>query len=139
LQPLPHERFDPLVLGGALPPRQIEPRIRRVLERMRGDPSQSVSAADSAASVGLSCSRFLHLFKDEVGASFRNVRTWKRARSLLHHVNKPANFAHLALDRGYPDSTHFSHSIRQVYGFTPRDLFAGSRRLTLVGADAANR
>lgn len=125
--------FDDVVFGEVLARRPIEPRIRQVLDRMREDPSQNVSAADSAASVGLSCSRFLHLFKDEVGASFRNVRTWKRARSLLHHVTRPANLAHLALDSGYPDSTHFSHSIRQVYGLTPRDLFAGSRRLTLLG------
>jgi AraC-like DNA-binding protein len=127
------EDFDDCVLGQPVAARRIEPRIRGVLDRMRGDPAQNVSATDCAASVGLSCSRFLHLFKDEVGASFRSVRTWKRARSLLHHVNKPANLAHLALDSGYPDSTHFSHSIRQVYGLTPRDLFAGSRRLTLLG------
>jgi len=133
-QALSPEDFDDCVFGHALAGRVIEARIRRVLERMRRDPAQNVAAAEGAASAGLSCSRFLHLFKDEVGASFRNVRTWKRARSLLHHVNKPANLAHLALDSGYPDSTHFSHSIRQVYGLTPRDLFAGSRRLTLLGA-----
>lgn len=136
-QALSPEDFDDGVFGQAIASRVIEPRIRQVLDRMRRDPSQNVAAAEGAASAGLSCSRFLHLFKDEVGASFRNVRTWKRARSLLHHVNKPANLAHLALDSGYPDSTHFSHSIRQVYGLTPRDLFAGSRRLTLLGAARA--
>lgn len=130
---LPAADFDAVVLGQALAPRPMSPRIRQVLDTMRSDPSQNTLAADCAASLGLSTSRFLHLFKDEVGASFRAVRTWKRARSLLHHVTRPANLAHLALDSGYPDSTHFSHSIRQVYGLSPRDLFAGSRRLTLLG------
>jgi AraC-like DNA-binding protein len=130
---LPPEGFDERVLGQTLVARHIEPRVRRVLDRMRADPEITLSAAEGAASVGLSCSRFLHLFKEQAGASFRNVRTWKRARSLLHHVNRPANLAHMALDRGYPDSTHFSHSIRQIYGLTPRDLFAGSRRLKLLG------
>jgi AraC-like DNA-binding protein len=37
----------------------------------------------------------------------------------------------LLLDTGYPDSTHFSHSIRQVYGLKPKDIFAGSRRLAI--------
>jgi hypothetical protein len=72
-----------------------------------------------------------NLFKQEVGAPFRSFRTWKRARSLLHYVNRDANLAHVALDTGYPDSTHFSHSIRQVYGLKPKDIFAGSRRLAI--------
>ncbi|WP_309901090.1 hypothetical protein [Variovorax soli] len=37
----------------------------------------------------------------------------------------------MALDTGYPDSTHFSHSIRQVYGLRPSDILAGSRRLAV--------
>jgi AraC-like DNA-binding protein len=45
----------------------------------------------------------------------------------------------VALDAGYPDSTHFSHSIRHVYGLKPRDLFAGSRRLTVLGDSPAAR
>ena len=61
------------------------------------------------------------------------ITTWKRARSLLHHVTRETNLVHVALDTGYPDSTHFSHSIRQVYGLKPRDLFAGSRQLTVLG------
>ena len=32
-----------------------------------------------------------------------------------------------------PRFTHFSHSIRQVYGLKPRDLFAGSRQLRAWG------
>ena len=39
---------------------------------------------------------------------------------------------HVALDIGYPDSTHFSHSIRQTFGLKPRDIFAGSRKLRII-------
>jgi len=34
----------------------------------------------------------------------------------LHFANQNLNLAHLAQDIGYPDSTHFSHSIRRFYG-----------------------
>jgi methylphosphotriester-DNA--protein-cysteine methyltransferase len=67
-----------------------------------------------------------------VGAPFRSFRTWKRARNVLHHVVRhDANLLDVALDAGYPDSTHFSHSIRQIYGLKPSDMFAGSRRLSV--------
>ena len=131
--------FDECFFGQRLAPRPLDARIARMLEEMRNDPSRTNTAQDCADSVGLSFSRFLHLFKDEVGTPFRSLRTWKRARSLLHHVTRDANLVHVALDTGYPDSTHFSHSIRHVYGLKPRDLFAGSRALTVLGDSPAAR
>nr|MBP7668284.1 helix-turn-helix transcriptional regulator [Burkholderiaceae bacterium] len=131
--------FDQALFGQPLAPRQIDARIAQVLQGMRDDPAQLTTAQDCAARVGLSFSRFLHLFKAEVGTPFRSLRTWKRARSLLHHVTRDTNLVHVALDTGYPDSTHFSHSIRQVYGLKPRDLFAGSRQLIVLGDSPAAR
>lgn len=126
--------FDELVFGARLPVRSVDPRIARVLDRIRSDPSGQALAQDCAEQVHLSFSRFLHLFKSEVGASFRSFRTWKRARSLLHYVmDQRTTLTDVALDSGYPDSTHFSHSIRQVYGLTPKDIFAGSRKLRVIG------
>jgi AraC-like DNA-binding protein len=125
--------FDSLFFGRRLAPRCVDPRIQGVLDTIKRDPSATLAAEDCAQLVHLSFSRFLHLFKQDVGAPFRSFRTWKRARSLLHYVNRAANLAHVALDTGYPDSTHFSHSIRQVYGLKPKDIFAGSRRLAIYG------
>ncbi|WP_234413712.1 AraC family transcriptional regulator [Ideonella sp. A 288] len=125
--------LDRRVFGHPLPRRRLDPRIEQALEAMRRDPAGALTAQQCAEQAGLSFSRFLHLFKQEAGASFRNLRAWKRARSLLHHVTRDSNLLHVALDTGYPDATHFSHSIRQVYGLRPRDLFAGSRRLTVLG------
>jgi AraC-like DNA-binding protein len=127
--------FDRLFFGGPLTRRCVDPRIQRVIDAIKRDPAVMAAAEDCAQSVHLSFSRFLHLFKQDVGAPFRSFRTWKRARSLLHYVNRDANLAHVALDTGYPDSTHFSHSIRQVYGLKPKDIFAGSRRLAIYSSE----
>lgn len=123
--------FDQLFFGRPVARRTLDRRIASVVERIKADPSAHASAEECAESAHLSFSRFLHLFKQEVGVPFRSFRTWKRARSLLHYVNRDSNLAHVALDTGYPDSTHFSHSIRQVYGLKPKDIFAGSRRLAV--------
>ncbi len=123
--------FDLLFFGQPLAPRRLDPRIRQVVDRIDADPALPASAEEWAASVGLSFSRFLHLFKQETGVPFRAFRAWKRARSLLRHVRQPATLTDIALDTGYPDSTHFSHSIRQVYGLRPSDIVAGSRRLVV--------
>lgn len=121
--------FDTLFFGESVPAPRIDKRIDAVMARIKSTPTASLSAVECAESVHLSFSRFLHLFKQEVGVPFRSFRTWKRARSLLHYINRDANLASVALDTGYPDSTHFSHSIRTVYGLRPKEMFAVSRLL----------
>ncbi|MFM0156909.1 helix-turn-helix domain-containing protein [Paraburkholderia sediminicola] len=123
--------FDLLFFEAPLVARRIDRRIQGAIDRIKHDPSTSASAEECAQAAHLSFSRFLHLFRQEVGVPFRSFRTWKRARGLLHYVNRASNLARVALDTGYPDSTHFSHSIRQVYGLTPKEIFAGSRRLAV--------
>jgi AraC-like DNA-binding protein len=123
--------FDTLCLGEALPRRELDPRVARAILQIGKFSGEPVTAASCAAEAGLSPSRFLHLFKEETGISFRSFRAWKRARHLLHFANQDINLAHLAQDIGYPDSTHFSHSIRRFYGLKPRAIFSGSRDLAI--------
>jgi len=129
--------FDALFFGEALAPRVLDARIRRVVDGINADPCAATSAEQWARDVHLSFSRFLHLFKDEVGVPFRSFRAWKRARNLLRQVHQPLSLTDIALDAGYPDSTHFSHSIRQFYGLRPSEILAGSRRLKVHDAGAA--
>jgi AraC-like DNA-binding protein len=72
------------------------------------------------------------LFKDQTGVSFRNVRMWKRARRFLEWANQEGSLTDVALDLGYPDSSHFSHSIRRIYGLKPRSIRNGSRGLQVL-------
>jgi AraC-like DNA-binding protein len=123
--------FDTLCLGEALPQRELDSRVARAILQIGKFSGEPVTAASCAAEAGLSPSRFLHLFKEETGISFRSFRAWKRARHLLHFANQDINLAHLAQDIGYPDSTHFSHSIRRFYGLKPRAIFSGSRDLAI--------
>jgi AraC-like DNA-binding protein len=123
--------FDEMCVGEALPRRVLDPRVMRAVARIGRFSGEPVTADTCAAEAGLSASRFLHLFKEETGISFRSFRAWKRARHLLHFANQDLNLAHLAQDIGYPDSTHFSHSIRRFYGLKPRAIFVGSRDLAI--------
>jgi AraC-like DNA-binding protein len=123
--------FDTMCFGEALPQRVLDPRVVRAIAQIGRFSGEPVTAASCATEVGLSASRFLHLFKQQTGISFRAFRAWKRARHLLHFANQDLNLAHLAQDIGYPDSTHFSHSIRRFYGLKPRAIFSGSRDLAI--------
>jgi AraC-like DNA-binding protein len=132
------EEFDELCFGEALPARPLDPRIARAIAQMERFSGEPLTATGCAAQAALSASRFLHLFKQETGISFRAFRAWKRARHLLNFANQDVNLAHLAQDIGYPDSTHFSHSIRRFYGLKPRAIFSGSRDLAIYRSRAGS-
>lgn len=129
--------IDAAFLGTSLAPRRLDPRIRTIVEAIRTEPCTHRLATDCAREVGLSFSRFVHLFKTQIGLSFRAFCAWKRARALLPFVATAHNLTDLALQIGYPDSTHFSHSIRRIYGLRPRDIVVGSRRLMVLGHSAS--
>jgi AraC-like DNA-binding protein len=134
---LSNAEFDTMCFGEGLPQRAIDPRVVRSIAQIGKFCGEPVTAASCATEAGLSPSRFLHLFKEETGISFRSFRAWKRARHLLHFANQDINLAHLAQDIGYPDSTHFSHSIRRFYGLKPRAIFSGSRDLAIYHSGRA--
>ncbi len=128
--------LDGFFFGTPLASRSLDPRIRRVVARIQTSPHAQISAAEFAHLTSLSFSRFVHLFKQEIGMTVRAFCAWKRARAVLPFMTGPCNLTRLALEAGYPDSTHFSHSIRRIFGLRPRDILAGSRRLSLHCADS---
>lgn len=127
--------FDRQCFGDALPQRALDPRIVMAMKQIGCFSGDAVTAASCATAAGLSASRFLHLFKQETGICFRSFRAWKRARHFLNYANQEINLAHLAQEIGYPDSTHFSHSIRRFYGLKPRAIFSGSRDLEIIRSE----
>lgn len=126
------ENVDEFVFGQSLERRLLDPRIAAVVAKINNEPCGLFGAEECATYINLSCSRFLHLFKEEVGTTFRGFRAWKRARSFLNYVNTEVSLTDIALDIGYPDSSHFSHTVRRYWGLTPRDIVAGSRKLAVI-------
>lgn len=131
--------FDEYFLQTVLRPRLIDHRIARVLGNDPVDSEgETALASDHAAALGLSTSRFLHLFKADTGIPFRSHRMWKRARRFMDHAAAASSLTDVALDLGYPDSSHFSHSIRQTYGLQPRSIRRGSQGLRVFTGEGYN-
>ncbi|CAN7767437.1 helix-turn-helix domain-containing protein [Variovorax sp. LjRoot175] len=124
--------LDMALFGMQLPKRSLDERIARVVSAIQAEPGAAHSAAACALLVGLSQSRFLHLFAAELGTPFRRFRAWKRARGLLGLLHQDCSLTEMALDSGYADSSHFSNAIRCSYGLRPRDIVAGGRRMQTI-------
>ena len=107
-----------LLSGGA---GDIDPRIRRVQERVRRDYAFDWNLDLMAAVAMLSPSRFGHLFRLETGESPRNfvesVRL-EHARRLLVEGKLP--IASVSRIVGFADEFYFANRFRKLTGLSPR-------------------
>ena len=114
--------------------RQIDARVARVIDRLAsrerlvrdGDDLPSVSAAASHARI--STSRFQHVFKAEVGVSYRRYLCWLRMRTAVRDVVHGHNLTTAAHAAGYCDQAHFAHEFRRIFGAPASRSLANVRR-----------
>jgi transcriptional regulator GlxA family with amidase domain len=97
----------------------IDPRISQVVEFLFEHSDDLTSVATLAGTVGLSASRFQHLFTQQIGVPFRRYRAWNRIRKAIREIIKGNNFTIAAHATGFSDSAHFSHEYRKTFGAPP--------------------
>lgn len=101
-----------------MPASAIDPRIQQIVEKLQAC-DDLTSLTDLAGQVGLSASRFQHLFTQQVGVPFRRYRAWNRMRQALTCIVCGDNFTAAAHIAGFTDSAHFSHDFRNTFGAPP--------------------
>lgn len=106
----------------------IDPRIQELLHRLNGCfqgdcvKPEPWRAAEVAASLSLSESRFRHLFRQEMGIAWRPWLRWRRllcAILILRQGGSATDAAHAA---GFADSAHLSRTFRLAFGITIREI-----------------
>lgn len=105
--------------------RRIDDRISTAAQWIRSDPARAVSAADIAARVHLSESRFLHLFRQELGTSLRRYRVWVRLLHAATLLDAGANLTTAAAESGFATPSHLAHRFRATFGL-PAGQFLGT-------------
>lgn len=97
--------------------RTMDPRLSHVVKKLSANNSLKLSAANVAAEVGLSSSRFQHLFTSELGVPYRRYRAWQRLRTAIASVVlEGKNYTIASHEAGYYDQAHFNRHFRQTFG-----------------------
>ncbi len=110
----------------------LDSRVARSLLALRqmGEPTWGRDAA--AATAHLSASRFNHLFRAEMGVSFRSYRVWSQVRAAMVALGANPTLTRAALDAGFVDSSHFSRMFRQTFGMTPSSVLKPLKEIARV-------
>jgi AraC-like DNA-binding protein len=102
----------------------VDPRIAATARRLRTDPATAVSSAELAADAGLSESRFLHLFRDELGTSLRRYRIWVRLVYAGAAIAAGANLTDAAMKAGFASPSHLADRFKTTFGLSASQLLA---------------
>lgn len=107
------------LLGNADFDPPLDERITRALLYIRQHIHESISAAALAAEVHLSEHRFLHLFKEQVGAPLRQYVLWIRLAAGIQAFVEGRSAKEAAYEAGFSDPAHFSRTFQQLFGGQP--------------------
>jgi AraC-like DNA-binding protein len=98
----------------------MNPKVRVAVSFVDNNLHRDIYVAEVAHIVGLSRSRFCHLFKSEVGMPL--IQYLKKARMEKARQILEASFAPVkavAAEVGYNDPTYFEREFKKAYGSTP--------------------
>lgn len=101
---------------------QIDSRIELVAKQIRDDPATMVPAGELAASVGLSESRFLHLFRQQAGSSLRRYWLWSRLLRAGAEIAAGRNLTTAAAEAGFASPSHLADRFKSTFGLSATQL-----------------
>ncbi|BDU39240.1 helix-turn-helix transcriptional regulator [Vibrio nigripulchritudo] len=106
---------------------QLDNRILKLLERLNQCFGQVCvkpdhwRASDIAQDLTISESRFLHLFKENMGIAWRPYLLWRRLLCAIGMLKSGKSATESAYMSGFADSAHLSRTFKQHFGLTIRE------------------
>lgn len=110
---------------------EFDSRVQKAVTLICDQPNHNFSQEYLAVMNELSPSRFLHLFKENTGVPYRRFRAWRRLFLAVEQLNKSDNMTFAALEAGFADATHFSHSFKNTFGVNPAFVFRDINRFEI--------
>lgn len=100
----------------------LHPAIRAAIGIVHSELRSPISADDLARRVGLSTSRLLHLFSEEMRTPLRPHIQWLRLSDAIVHIASGTSITEAAAHAGFADGAHLTRSMRRYLGLRPSDL-----------------
>ncbi|KZN51137.1 helix-turn-helix transcriptional regulator [Pseudoalteromonas luteoviolacea] len=105
----------------------LDPRISALLELLDNNFKNGINMEAShwrankvASQLHLSESRFLHLFRAQIGIAWRPYLIWKRIICAVEYLQQQKSITEAAVNAGFSDSAHFSRSFKRQFGINPK-------------------
>lgn len=101
-------------------------RMENAILYLNDNQDRIVPVSEIANYLSLSESRFLHLFRENTGITYRRAQLWNKLIGALYLI-KNVSITEAAIEVGFSDSAHFSRTFKENFGFSPRDVLKHSQ------------
>ncbi len=93
-------------------------RIKKAILYLESHYERVIPLAEAADQVHLSPTRFLHLFKQTTGITYRRFLLWNKLSKSFHYL-KEHGVTLTAHEFGFTDGAHYSRTFKENFGFSP--------------------
>lgn len=111
--------------AGAPPSRRLDPRMAKLLAKIREADELRLSLEEAARMIHLSPGRFAHLFKDQLGLPFRRYILWRKLTRAMLAIGRQSSIADAAQASDFADAAHLTRTFNQMFGVPPSVLMRG--------------
>lgn len=113
-------------------PCHTDVRIETVIRLIKSQVNAVPSVDALAEAVGLSRSRLVQLFKQQTGVPIRRYRLWHRLYVTALRMGQGESLTDAAIGAGFADSSHCTHTFRDMLGIKPSLLLGQTNKLCIV-------
>jgi AraC-like DNA-binding protein len=107
--------------------KHMDARIKNVIRLLKESNEDRLSLRELADRAGLSDSRLVHLFKEQVGIPIRRYALWIRLNRAILEIARTRNLTEAAHNAGFADSAHFSRTFLRMFGSSPSEILKNSQ------------
>ncbi|RHX88242.1 helix-turn-helix transcriptional regulator [Leptospira stimsonii] len=112
-----------------------DPRIETVVQKLAESVPDMIPLEELTKFTGLSESRLMHLFKDEVGIPMRKYIQWLRIKACVFSLSRGNSLTLASHEAGFADQAHMSRTFREMFGLKPSLFLKNSSSVQVIFCD----
>lgn len=107
-------------------------RIEQVVKKIAQSIPDNLPLEELTSSTGLSESRLMHLFKEEVGIPMRKYVQWLRIKTCVLSLSHGNSLTVASHEAGFADQAHMSRTFREMFGLKPSLFLKNSSSVQVI-------
>ncbi|WCL50149.1 helix-turn-helix transcriptional regulator [Leptospira sp. GIMC2001] len=109
----------------------IDPRIKKSMDFIKSNLLEPMTVRKLSDAIGLSETRFMHIFKQEIGIPVRRYVLWQRINAAIKSLQSGGNLTEAAYAAGFSDQSHMSRTVKDMLGVQPSLIFQPANHIDI--------